>query len=210
MNGYAFSTQVKWNINFHWGIFVEPRFQQLFYRYDKQFAERSYAVQSVRYKSKMFEFEAGVEFQNRGMDAYRESRQIFQPENFVQGEYTLALPLKLLNRTGLDHRGGIGLGRRFTPLSGVRVVIDYGKYNAGITTPVTTLSADYLFSLMNWFSGYKPENPWQLEAVAGFTYSFSPDALNKNYKPVAGVPGIKLGVRAAYRFLPHWGIYLEP
>ena len=63
---------------------------------------------------------------------------------------------------------------------------------------------------MNWFSGYKPENPWQLEAVAGFTYSFSPDALNKNYKPVAGVPGIKLGVRAAYRFLPHWGIYLEP
>lgn len=210
MNGYAFSTQVKWNINSHWGIFVEPRFQQLFYHYDKQFAERSYAIQSVRYKPKMFELEAGIEFQNRGMDAYRESRHAFQPESFIQGEYTVTLPLKLLNRAGLDHRGGIGFGRRFTPLSGARIVIDYGKYNAGIKTPVTTLSADYLFSLMNWFSGYKPENPWQLEAIAGFTYSFSPDALNKNDKQVAGVPGIKLGVRAAYRFLPQWGIYLEP
>lgn len=210
MNGYAFSTQVKWNINPHWGIFVEPRFQQLFYHYDKQFTERSYAVQPVRYKTKMFEFEAGVEFQNRGMDSYRESRQAFRPENFVQGEYSVSLPLKLLNRAGLDQRGGIGFGRRFTPLSGARIVVDYGKYDAGIKTPVTTLSADYMFSLMNWFCGYKPENRWQLDAIAGFAYSFSADALNKDYKQVAGVPGIKLGVRAAYRFLPQWGIYLEP
>lgn len=210
MNGYSFSTQVKWNITPHWGIFVEPRFQQLFYRYDKQFAERSYAVQSVRYKTKMFELEAGVEFQGRGMEPYRTSKDKFRGETFVQGEYSVSLPFKLLNRAGLDHRGGLGVGHRFTPLSGVRFTVDFGQYDALVKTPVTTLSADYMFSLMNWFCGYDPANKWQLDAVAGFTYSFSKDALNRDYKSVAGVPGIKLGVRAAYRFLPQWGIYLEP
>lgn len=210
MNGYAFSTQIKWNVNSHWGLFVEPRFQHLFYHYDKQFAERSYAVQSVRYKKKMFEFEAGVEFQNRGMDRYRETKENFRPENFVQGEYSLSLPFKNYNRAGLEHRGGFGFGRRFTPLSGARVILDFGQYDAGIKTPVTTLSADYLFSLTNWFSGYDPEKKFSLEAIAGLSYSFSKDALNREYQSVAGVPGVKLGIRAAYRFLPQWGLYLEP
>lgn len=210
MNGYAFSTQVKWNINPHWGIFVEPRFQQLFYHYDKQFTEQSHAVHTVRYKNNMFELEAGVEFQNRGMDNYRQTREHFIPENFVQGEYSVSLPFKLQNRAGLDHRFGVGVGRRFTPLSGARLVLDYGQYDAGVKTPVTTLSADYLFSLKNWFCGYSPESKWQLEAIAGLTYSFSKDALNGDYKPVTGVPGIKLAVRAGYRFLPQWGLYVEP
>lgn len=210
MNGYAFSTQIKWNVNSHVGLFVEPRFQQLFYRYDKQFAERSYAVQSVRYKTKMFELEAGVEIQNRGMDHYRETKGAFRPENFIQGEYSVSLPFKLYNRAGLEHRGGLGFGRRFTPLSGVRITADFGKYDAGTVTPVTTLSADYLFSLSNWFGGYDAERKIRLEAVAGFAYSFSKDALNRSGKSVAGVPGIKLALRGAYRFAPSWSLYVEP
>lgn len=210
MNGYAFSTQIKWNVNSHWGIFVEPRFQQLFYRYDKQFAERSYAVQSVRYKTKMFELEAGVELQNRGMEHYRESKMAFRPENFVQAEYSLSLPFKLYNRAGLEHRGGFGLGRRFTPLSGARLTVDFGKYDTGVKSKATTLSADYLFSLTNWFCGYDPERRFRLEAVAGLLYTFSKDALNRDDKSVAGVPGIKLGLRAAYRFAPSWNLYAEP
>lgn len=210
MNGYAFSTQIKWNVNSHWGLFVEPRFQQLFYRYDKQFPERSYAVQSVRYKTKMFELEAGVEIQNRGMEHYREAKESFRPENFIQGEYSVSLPFKLYNRAGLEHRGGLGYGRRFTPLSGARFTVDFGKYDSGVVTSVTTLSADYLFSLSNWFCGYDAESKIRLEAVAGFAYSFSKDALNRSDKSVAGVPGVKLGLRGTYRFAPSWGIYAEP
>lgn len=210
MNGYAFSAQVKWNINSRWGLFLEPRFQQLFYRYAKQFNERSYAVQSVRYKTKMFELEAGVEIQNRGMDHYRETKKSFQTENFIQGEYSLSLPFKLYNRAGLEHRGGLGFGRRFTPLSGVRITADFGKYDSGIVTPVTTLSADYLFSLTNWFCGYDAESKIRLEAVAGFAYSFSKDALSRNGKPMAGVPGVKLALRGAYRFASSWSLYVEP
>lgn len=210
MQGYSFSTQVKWNVNPNVGLYIEPRFQQLFYSYDKQFSENLQAVHSFRYKSKMMELEAGIVLQGRGFKDYRRGKTDFVPENFVQADFGVHLPLKLYNRKGVDYRGGFGLGRRFTPLSAARISLDFGSYDAGIKTSVTALSADYLFSMTNWLRGYDEGKRLNLDLLAGFSYSFSGDATDSNYNSVNGIAGLKLGFRGSCALTPHWGIYVEP
>ena len=217
--GFSIGTQLKWNVTPTLGLFIEPRFQQLYYSYDKYLPESQNGgkkfLASHSYMDKMFNIALGLQVEGCGFMNYRISKDDFTPYNYLMADFGLVAPLQTLSGRHfadiLSFEQTIGWGRKLTALSGVRATFDVGQYQArGKRFVPFSFAADYMFNMTHWVAGYNPDRIFTLEPFLGVNYSFAKDALNKEGKNSAGVFGLEAGIHLNFKISPQVSLYLEP
>lgn len=111
-------------------------------------------------------------------------------------------------KQGIGMRGGVALGKHFTPLHAVRLSMYGGAHRqAGMTRlSVSGLQADYMLNVHNLFGGYKPDRPFWLNAVAGLGCYVSSNE-NEIHRAVFGFGA---GLQGNVRLNDRLSLYLEP
>lgn len=217
--GFSIGTQLKWNITPTLGLFVEPRFQQLYYTYDKSLPSKSSSgrkyLSSYNYMDKMFNIALGLQIEGNGFMNYRISKDDFEPHNYILADFGFVAPLQSLSGRRfsdiLSFGQTVGFGRNLSALSGIRTTFDVGQYQVHKRhfIPVT-FAADYLFNVTNWVAGYKPDRIFTVEPFLGVNYSLAKDAINSQGSNRAGVWGIEAGAHLNFKISPNLSLYLEP
>ena len=105
----------------------------------------------------------------------------------------------------LDLQLSVGVGKWFTPTSGLRLWAEAKSLKPEKDTKYKTLAigADYLWNLTNGLHGYDPQRHFDLIGAIG---------LNVAARQGGGHPrlGGNIGLRGVWNFNKMWGIYLEP
>lgn len=109
---------------------------------------------------------------------------------------------------GIGLRGGVGLGKNFTPVHAARLSVHGGANRQYGALRLTTagLQADYILNIHSLLGGYKPNRPFWLNAVAGMGMYVS-----SNEEQVHRAAfGLGAGLQANVRVSDRISFYLEP
>ncbi len=98
--------------------------------------------------------------------------------------------------------GTFFVGKRFSPSSGLRLTASYG--NISDTRSMVMGGIDYVWNLTSFFTGFRPDNRFELNVTLGAVGAYASHASAKVY------PGAQAGLQGVIKFTPNWGIFIEP
>lgn len=110
------------------------------------------------------------------------------------------------------HRGGpraiLGLGKWFSPSSGLRLsfgMMSYGQGKQHRHAKGGAIALDYMLNMHNVFGGYKPDRVFYVNALAGVSYSYMQTGTGKRW-----LPGFGVGLQPNVRVASGMTLFLEP
>lgn len=111
------------------------------------------------------------------------------------------------NRSSLGPAAQIYAGKWLSSVAGLRLKADFGRY----VVPgdpghryIATGALDYIWDISTAFSGYRPNEVFDLSLNLGVAAAYADNAKSKIY------PGVEGGLTAAFRLSPNWSLYIEP
>lgn len=156
---------------------------------------------------------------DKGFDATRFSMmKRFRPKNvpFISEKFLdntfYSVHAKSFKLGSIDYSfgsmGGVSAGKWITPFHAVRANIDFGSWYDnfnGTRIYGGELTADYLFNLVAYLDGYRPDRLLEASVLAGLGYAGS------GYKGKMGNAfTAHIGVNLFFRFLPGLELFFEP
>ena len=98
-------------------------------------------------------------------------------------------------------------GKWLSSVAGLRLKADLGRYvipGAPGHRYIATGALDYIWNISTAFSGYRPDEVFDLSLNLGVAAAYADNAKTKIY------PGVEGGLTAAFRLSPNWSLYIEP
>lgn len=149
-------------------------------------------------------FMMGLQYRRRDEVFKEHARKYhFQPYNFAYALGSLHWPVhgKLELATTKKNLGmGVGIGRWFSPFSGVRAGLEVQRHTNKYYP--LHLSADYLLNLTNVINNYMPERIFDLNAFAGVVFTHNTYRSGRHF-------GVQGGLQQVFHLNDTWGIVLE-
>lgn len=128
---------------------------------------------------------------------------------FLEGSAGAMIPLRSYSlhhpRTTLSPTVSVGLGKWFSPISGLRLRAEAGqaKYDAGKSASFVNLGADYLWNISNASRGYLDDRKFELIGVVGL------DAAAYRNRDKLYL-GSNIGLKGLWNVSPAVSLFLEP
>ena len=111
------------------------------------------------------------------------------------------------NSSTLGPTAQIYAGKWLSSVAGLRLKADLGRYvipSAPGHRYIATGALDYIWDISTAFSGYRPNEVFDLSLNLGVAAAYADNAKTKIY------PGVEGGLTAAFRLSPNWSLYIEP
>lgn len=206
--GVSVGLQGNFRLNKNMDVFVEPR---------ANFYKNTFAAGSGYKKMDILaELNVGVNYnalprneireRNADFDNNNVFNNIFITTGFGAQQLISKKMLKNLDRIGM--KGAIGIGKWFTPTSGVRLTGEGGFFGSYAKRKdrhiMAALSADYLWNITSAMSGYNPDRKVDLIGSIGLNAAY----VSKMKKGIQ--PGVNFGLQGLWHFNDFIGVYLEP
>lgn len=215
--GLTGGLQAKYRITENLALFVEPRFSIASYAA----ISNDQKDISERYADNLFSLNFGVELPrspHENLLARSLNRELFKPSFFTGISAGMLTPMQP-RRYDLTHlfdvQAAASIGYRFSPLSAVRLNVDYGRM--GINQPDGNVkhqliggAVDYLLNLTNIMGGYDPDRRYDVHILAGLVGTLCMSGGNDASDKFAFALGGETGLLASYRLTPQFCLFIEP
>lgn len=140
------------------------------------------------------------------------NREVFTPSFFVSGGIGFSTPIQVKRyalKRYFDYQAIITAGRIFTPLSSLRLGIDFGPFSVDLKEGeakynMPSGSLDYMLNLTNLMTGYDPERKYDVQLFAGIVASMRLKQENSFFI------GGEAGLQASYQVSRRFKVFLEP
>lgn len=209
--GWTGGLQFKYYPTDNLAFFVEPRMSFVPYTFTEKTV--SGKVNEYSFMDKLMNVSVGVELRRPTRPQWQQLAKLrgdFKPYYYTSYAVGMTMPQQL-NRPTSRRPGfiiGTAVGRQMSPLSGVRLGLDFNNAATRLSDEktdrytFTSLSLDYLFDISNWAIGYDPERKFGTEVFAGpvITHRFEP---GKTYLGGEG------GVRPYWRLGEQFDVFAE-
>lgn len=223
--GFTGGLQLKYALFDNIAVFVEPRLTMAsFSMQTNEKLEGRYVSQ--KYTDNLFNLNIGVEVSRAHLEKRLEhslNLEDFRPSFFASGAIGFATPIQVKRyelKRYFDYQAMLAVGRIFTPLSSVRLGVDFGPFSVDLKKGalkynMASAGLDYMLNLTNLMTGYDPERKYDVQLFAGLVASMrlkpTGDAGSNEdlYKSRLFIGG-EAGLQASYRVSPRFKVFIEP
>ncbi len=206
-NAIGAGMQLRYNTDENHSLYVEPRYT---------FGENIFSLTAgMEYAMNERKFRSKIHYIGEFKPAFSLS--------FLGGLDYLVNPATFAGSANLDMSTGIAGEYRFSPYSGVRMLLNHNtmsgtKYQRGALADYSAtylnVAAEYLFDLSTLLQGYTSDRKWSIGLGAGpvFTTRLAQDHSKDMVFDVTGKRafGGQVSVPVTYAFNEQWGVSLEP
>ena len=179
--GFTGGVQLKYRFADEISLFIEPRTTFASYSLKTSEKEQGRNV-AKKYTDNLFNINIGIEIQRANEEnrmARSLNREVFTPSFFVSGGIGFSTPIQVKRyalKRYFDFQAIITAGRIFTPLSSLRLGIDFGPFSVDLKEGeakynMPSGSLDYMLNLTNLMTGYDPERKYDVQLFAGIVAS---------------------------------------
>ena len=211
--GFTGGVQLKYYVTKNMAVFAEPRLSLVPYTFNERdkrtgkLLEQSF-VDNICNLSLGIEVRRPTEKQKKTLDALKSQ---FAPFYYTSANVGLSMPMQY-HRYGQKRRANVQVtlagGRQFTPVSGLRLGIDYfhlstsyGKKLAVHHYAYESAAVDYLLNVTNFVSRFDPSRKFDAELFAGPVLAYGHSSVYF---------GGQAGLHLSFRLNDFLGLYLEP
>ena len=204
--------QFKYFPTENFSFFVEPHLSFVPYTFIEKTV--SGKVNEYAYMDKLMNVSVGIELCRPSRARWQSLAKLkgdFQPYYFTTYSIGMTVPQQI-NRSIGRRPGfiiGTSFGRQFTPISGVRLGLDFTSDVTRTSTDVadryvcSNLFADYLFDISNLVLGYDSQRKFGAEVLGGIVMS-------RRFDPKESFLGVEGGVRPYWKIDQQFDIFAEP
>ena len=222
--GLTTGLQFKYHLWDDMSVFLEPRISMATFtlKTNKKIEGR---YEAKKFTDNLFSLNVGIEL-GRAKEERRLESEIyseeFVPSFFIGGGLGMAMPLQMKRfrlKNYMSYEMMAIAGYVMTPLSTVRVSVDYGPYTidmktAGLKYNMATAGADYLLNLGNLMMGYHPSRKYDVQLLAGLVGSMRMNPSRKVddedlHKSKLFI-GLETGLHLSYDIMENLKVFLEP
>lgn len=212
--GFTGGVQLKYRFADEISLFIEPRTTFASYSLKTSEKEQGRNV-AKKYTDNLFNINIGIEIQRANEEnrmARSLNREVFTPSFFVSGGIGFSTPIQVKRyalKRYFDYQAIITAGRIFTPLSSLRLGIDFGPFSVDLKEGeakynMPSGSLDYMLNLTNLMMGYDPERKYDVQLFAGIVASMRLKQENSFFI------GGEAGLQAFYQVSRRFKVFLEP
>ena len=216
-HGLTASTQLLVRLTDKYGVFLQGRYSNL--HYTDKFTNGT----SQKREKHNFGLQLGMQYRSNRKESRHYNRS-FRPYNFVTASGGINSSLIAQNSKTLSslldfgrarRQFTLGLGRKLTPYSSVRGIIEMGLLGIGKHDKAhpLTLGADYLLDLTSLITHYDRERLFTLSPLIGVLYTHHERGSSEDNKKETDCSGNYLGLRVGFnehfRLNDQWGIFME-
>lgn len=212
--GFTGGVQLKYRFADEISLFIEPRTTFASYSLKTSEKEQGRNV-AKKYTDNLFNINIGIEIQRANEEnrmARSLNREVFTPSFFVSGGIGFSTPIQVKRyalKRYFDYQAIITAGRIFTPLSSLRLGIDFGPFSVDLKEGeakynMPSGSLDYMLNLTNLMMGYDPERKYDVQLFAGIVASMRLKQENSFFI------GGEAGLQASYQVSRRFKVFLEP
>ncbi len=222
--GLTTGLQFKYRLWDDMSVFLEPRisFASFTLKTNKKIEGR---YEAKKFTDNLFSLNLGIELGRANEERRLESEiysEEFEPSLFIGGGLGMAMPLQMKRfrlKNYLNYEMMALAGYVMTPLSTVRVSVDYGPYTidmktAGLKYSMATVGADYLLNLGNLMMGYNPTRKYDVQLLAGLVGSMrmnpSREVDDEDLNKSKIFLGLETGLHLSYEIMDNLKLFLEP
>lgn len=225
--GFTGGVQLKYALFDNIAIFVEPRLTMASFSMQTNKKQEGRYV-SQKYTDNLFNLNIGVEVSRANLEKRLErslNLEDFKPSFFASGGIGFATPIQVKRynlKRYFNWQIMAAAGRTFTPLSSVRLGVDFGPFSVDLKKgalkySMGSVSLDYMLNITNLMTGYDTERKYDLQLLAGLVGS---ERLKPSVEEGSSVSedltksrffiGGEIGVQASYQVAPRFKVFVEP